>query len=144
MHSSSHEQRLEKTTKSKCRGKTVMLIDERTMSQAEHTGLFFKAANGTTFIGSATAGANGDGASFWVPGGLRLSFTGQEPRWPDGRQLQRIGLQPDILVHPTIEGIRAGRDEVLEKAVEFLSKQWWAPRWSSLPVLDAACKKVTA
>ena len=27
------------------------------MSQAEHTGLFFEAANGTKFIGSQTAGA---------------------------------------------------------------------------------------
>ena len=37
-----------------------MLVDERTISQAEHTGLFFEAANGTTFIGSQTMGANGD------------------------------------------------------------------------------------
>jgi C-terminal processing protease CtpA/Prc len=121
-YSALSEQRLEKTTKSKYNGKTVMLIDERTMSQAEHTGLFFKAANGTIFIGSPTAGANGDTTSFLVPGGIRISFSGQEVRWPDGRQLQRVGLQPDVEVHPTIEGIRAGRDEVLEKAVEFLSK----------------------
>ena len=36
------------------RGRTVMLIDERAISQSEHTGLFFEAANGTTFIGSPT------------------------------------------------------------------------------------------
>ena len=35
---------------------TVMLIDERTISQAEHTGLFLEAANGTKFIGSPTTG----------------------------------------------------------------------------------------
>ena len=35
---------------------TVMLIDERTLSQAEHTGLFLEAANRTKFIGSPTAG----------------------------------------------------------------------------------------
>jgi hypothetical protein len=53
-------QRLPRTDKFRYHGKTVLLIDERTMSQAEHTGLFFEAANGTQFIGSPTAGANGD------------------------------------------------------------------------------------
>src|SRR5262249_31141284 len=44
----------------KYKGKTVTLIDERAISQAEHTGLFLEAACGTTFVGSPTAGANGD------------------------------------------------------------------------------------
>jgi C-terminal processing protease CtpA/Prc len=99
---------------------TVMLIDDRAISQAEHTGLFFKAANGTTFIGSPTMGANGDVTTLVLPGNLRVSFTGHDVRWPDGRQLQRVGLQPDVEVRPTIAGVRAGRDEVLERAVEWL------------------------
>jgi C-terminal processing protease CtpA/Prc len=99
---------------------TVMLIDERAISQAEHTGLFFKAANGTTFIGSPTMGANGDVTTMVLPGNLRVSFTGHDVRWPDGKQLQRVGLQPDVAVRPTIAGVRAGRDEVLERAVEWL------------------------
>ena len=96
---------------------TVMLIDERAISQSEHTGLFFKAANGTTFVGSGTTGANGDVTVMVLPGGLRVTFTGHEVRWPDGRQLQRIGLVPDVVVTPTIAGIRAGKDEVLDRAV---------------------------
>jgi len=36
----------------------------------------------------------------------------------DRRPTQPIGIVPDIIVHPTIEGIRAGRDEVLEAALE--------------------------
>jgi C-terminal processing protease CtpA/Prc len=99
---------------------TVMLIDDRAISQAEHTGLFFKSANGTTFIGSPTMGANGDVTTLVLPGNLRVSFTGHDVRWPDGRQLQRVGLQPDVEVRPTIAGVRAGRDEVLERAVEWL------------------------
>jgi C-terminal processing protease CtpA/Prc len=99
---------------------TVMLIDERTISQAEHTGLFFEAANGTKFIGSPTTGANGDVTVIALPGGVTMSFTGQAVRHADGRQLQRIGLAPDVLVRPTIAGVRAGRDEVLERAVRYL------------------------
>lgn len=103
------------------KGKTLMLIDERTQSQAEHTGLFFEAANGTEFIGSPTAGANGDVTNFLVPGNITLGFSGHDVRHADGRQLQQLGLQPKIPVKPTIKGIRAGKDEVLEAAIKYLS-----------------------
>ena len=43
-------------------------------------------------------------------------------RWPDGKQFQRVGLVPEIEVKPTIAGIRAGRDEVLERAVAFIQR----------------------
>jgi C-terminal processing protease CtpA/Prc len=105
------------------KGPTVLLIDERTQSQAEHTGLWLKAANGTIWIGSASAGANGDITTLVVPGGITLTFTGQAVLHPDGRQLQRIGLTPDVEVHPTIAGVRAGRDEVLEAALATIDKR---------------------
>ncbi|WP_309897163.1 S41 family peptidase [Archangium sp.] len=102
------------------RGKTVMLIDERAISQSEHSGLFFEAANGTTFIGSPSAGANGDITDVVLPGGLSVVFTGHDVRHVDGRQLQRVGLRPQVHVRPTLAGVQAGRDEVLERALEFL------------------------
>jgi len=106
----------------KYKGKTVMLIDERTISQAEHTGLLLQAANKTKFVGSPTAGANGDVTNFVVPGGISIGFSGHDVRMASGGQLQRNGLQPDVLVVPTLNGIRHGRDEVLEKAVEYLTQ----------------------
>ncbi len=115
-------QRLPHSEQWKYKGKTVMLIDERTISQAEHTGLFFEAANGTKFVGSHTMGANGDVTNFYVPGGMLIHFTGQSVKHADGRQLQRLGLVPDVEAKPTIQGIRSGRDEVLEKALEFIAK----------------------
>ena len=104
------------------KGKTVMLIDERTISQAEHTGLFFEVANKTQFIGTPSAGANGDVTNFVVPGGVTINFSGHDVRHANGGKLQRLGLQPTVTVAPTIDGIRQGRDEVLEKAIEYLSK----------------------
>ena len=109
-------------------GKTVMLIDERTISQAEHTGLFFEAANGTKFIGSPTQGANGDVTNLSLPGGIYVSFSGQGVWHADGRQLQRIGLQPDVEVRPSLSGIRAGKDEVLDRAVEYVLHASPSPR----------------
>lgn len=102
------------------RGKTVMLIDERAISQSEHSGLFFEAANGTTFIGSPSAGANGDVTNLVLPGGISMTFTGHDVRHLDGRQLQRVGLRPQVFVRPTLGGLQSGRDEVLDKALEFL------------------------
>lgn len=102
------------------RGRTLMLIDDRAISQSEHTGLFFEVANGTAFVGSPSAGANGDVTSTTVPGGITIGFTGHDVRHADGRQLQRVGLQPDVPVEPTLAGLRAGRDEVLDRALRYL------------------------
>jgi C-terminal processing protease CtpA/Prc len=115
------EQQLPKSEKPVYRGKVVVLIDDRAISQSEHSCLFFEAANGATFIGSTTAGANGDVTTFPLPGDLNVYFTGHDIRHADGRQLQRVGIQPDISVEPTIEGLRAGRDEVLDRAIQFIN-----------------------
>lgn len=102
------------------RGKVAVLIDARAMSLAEHTCLYFDTAADATFIGSPTAGTNGDVTNTVLPGDVEFAFTGLAVRHADGRQLQRIGVLPHVRVEPTIAGIRAGRDEVLERAVEFL------------------------
>ena len=38
-------------------------------------------------------------------------------------KVTRIGIVPDIEVHPTIEGIRQGKDELLEKAIEIIVEE---------------------
>lgn len=113
-------QPLPKTDKPLYEGETVMLIDQRAISQSEHTALGFREAAGTLFVGTRTAGANGDTTSLVLPGDLEVFFTGHDVRHADGSQLQRVGIQPDVEVAPTVEGFRAGRDEVLERGVEAL------------------------
>ena len=105
------------------KGKVVVLINEDAISQAEHTCLFFEAATDVTFIGTPTAGANGDVTFMVLPGNLTVSFSGHDVRHADGRQLQRVGIQPTIKVAPTIRGLVDGRDEILEAAVKFLQGQ---------------------
>jgi C-terminal processing protease CtpA/Prc len=103
------------------KGKMVMLIDENAQSQSEHTALFFEAATDLTLIGTPTAGANGDVTRMVLPGNLTVSFSGHDVRHADGRQLQRLGIQPHIKVAPTIRGLFVeNRDEVLEAAIKFL------------------------
>jgi C-terminal processing protease CtpA/Prc len=103
-------------------GKIVVLIHGSTQSAAEHTCLGLETVADVTFIGSPTSGANGNITYAVVPGNIVLRFTGMGVRHGDGRRLQRTGIQPHIRVEPTIEGIRNGRDEILEKAVGFLKK----------------------
>jgi C-terminal processing protease CtpA/Prc len=107
------------------KGRIVMLIDERAVSQSEHTALFFEAARpDITFIGTPTNGANGDVTSLVLPGNIVVGFTGHNVRHADGRQLQRVGIQPHLKVAPTIRGaLIEGRDEVLEAAVKFLQEK---------------------
>ena len=107
----------------KYNGSVVVLINERAISQAEHTCLFLEAMTHAKFIGTPTNGANGDVTSVTLPGDIRVYFTGHGVRHGDGRQLQRVGIQPDVRVEPTIEGIRSGRDEVMEAAVKYLQSQ---------------------
>jgi C-terminal processing protease CtpA/Prc len=102
------------------KGKVVVLINEDAISQAEHTCMFFEAATDVTFIGMPTAGANGDVTVMVLPGNLTVSFSGHDVRHADGRQLQRLGIQPTLKVAPTIRGLVEGRDEILEAAINFL------------------------
>lgn len=99
-------------------GKVIILINEQTQSHAEFTVMALETANNVTVIGSQTAGADGNVSRIELVGGFKTMITGIGIFYPDGRETQRIGIVPDIEISPTIEGIRAGRDEVLEKAIE--------------------------
>ncbi|MCD4848207.1 MAG: hypothetical protein K8R76_08455, partial [Candidatus Aegiribacteria sp.] len=58
-----------------------------------------------------------------LPGGVNTFFTGLGVYNPDRSETQRVGIIPDIEVRPTIEGLQAGRDEVLEAALEWLHSE---------------------
>jgi C-terminal processing protease CtpA/Prc len=74
-------------------------------------------------VGTPSTGALGEGSNFMVPGGLGIGLTGTSVTFADGTQVQKVGIQPDIVVAPTLAGVRAGRDEVLERAIAFLLDQ---------------------
>jgi carboxyl-terminal processing protease len=102
------------------RGRVAILVDERTQSHAEFSVMALRTSPENKVIGSQTAGADGNVTPFVLPGGVRTVFTGLGVYYPDGRPTQRIGIVPDIEVRPTLSGVRAGRDEVLERALEYI------------------------
>nr|WP_320023177.1 S41 family peptidase [uncultured Draconibacterium sp.] len=101
-------------------GKLVVLVNELSQSQAEYTAMAFKAGDNTTIVGSTTAGADGNVSMIMLPGGLRTMISGIGVYYPDGKETQRIGIVPDIEVEPTISGIKNGKDELIEKAIEII------------------------
>jgi len=101
-------------------GKLVVIVNEATISQAEYTAMAFRAGDNTTIIGSQTQGADGNVSLIPLPGGIKAGISGIGIYYPDGRETQRVGIVPDIEVKPTIEAIREGRDEFLEKALEII------------------------
>ena len=52
-----------------------------------------------------------------------FSFSSVGVTTPEGQPVQRTGLAPDIEVYPTIEGIKEGRDELMEAAVDYILSQ---------------------
>jgi C-terminal processing protease CtpA/Prc len=110
------------------KGKVVILVNENTQSSAEFHSMAFRTAPNATVLGSTTAGADGNVTNFfYLPGGLFTRFSGIGVWYPDNTETQRVGIVPDIEMKRTVKGIKEGRDELVEKAVEVInsnSKQY--------------------
>jgi C-terminal processing protease CtpA/Prc len=102
------------------RGKVIILVNETTQSSAEYHAMALRATPCAMVVGSTTAGADGNVSQFYLPGGLSTMISGIGVYYPDGRETQRVGIVPDVEVCPTIPGIKAGRDEVLERAIQLI------------------------
>ena len=93
---------------------------ELSQSQSEYTAMAFRAGDNTSIIGSTTAGADGNVSAILLPGGLRTMISGIGVYYPNGEETQRVGIIPDVVVKPTIKGIKEGKDELLQKAIELI------------------------
>jgi hypothetical protein len=101
-------------------GKVIILVDETSQSQAEYTAMALMAMPNSVVVGSTTAGADGNVSSIPLPGQLNTMISGLGVFYPDHRPTQRVGIVPNVVVRPTIQGIAAGRDEVLDTATRLI------------------------
>jgi hypothetical protein len=97
--------------------KIVGLVDGRAMSAVETLLQMFCEGNLGVLVGETSGGTNGNVAYVEVPGEFTLRFTGIRAGRPDGSTVQGHGFKPDHEVHPTLDGVRAGRDEILEAGI---------------------------
>jgi len=114
----SYEWMLENATPHLGDKQIIFITDGRAISYAESFMGYIEGYGLGTIVGQPTAGTNGNINPFKLSGGYGLSWTGMRVTKHDGSQHHAIGITPDIYVSKTIEGIKAGKDEFLEKAVE--------------------------
>ena len=102
-------------------GKIVFLTDERAISYAESVMGYVADRKLGTIVGSTTAGTNGNVATFVVPSGFIVAFTGMRVTGHDGRTPHHlVGVRPDIPVLPTLAAVKNGRDEALDRALALI------------------------
>lgn len=106
------------------KGKVVVIVNSTSQSQAEYTTMAFQSSPNVKVIGSTTAGADGNVSYIVLPGGLNTMISGIGVFYPNGKPTQRVGVRIDEVIYPTINGIKEGKDELLEKAIETLNKGW--------------------
>lgn len=102
------------------KGKVIFLANSNTMSQAEITIMALRHALHPVVIGTETAGAFGDVSRLPLPGGLEVYFSGLGYYYPNGKMIQQIGILPDIKVEPTLKSMLLGKDEIMERALEYI------------------------
>lgn len=103
-------------------GKIVYLINKNVISYGESVMGIVEHYELAEIVGETTAGTNGGVNSFTLPGGYNIWWTGMRVVKHDYSQHHLVGIEPTIPVERTVEGVRAGRDEYLEKALEIINE----------------------
>jgi C-terminal processing protease CtpA/Prc len=95
----------------------IALTDGRAVSAMETVLQMFQVNRLGVIVGEPSAGTNGNVGWLSVPGGFTIRFSGLRAAYADGSTVQGRGIVPERIVHPTLDGTRAGRDEILEAAL---------------------------
>jgi len=98
--------------------KKAFITDGRAISYAESCMGIVEYYKLGEIVGGPTAGTNGNVNPFTLPGGYRLVWAGMKVLKHDGSQHHGVGISPTIPVSRTRGGVAAGRDELLERAVQ--------------------------
>jgi C-terminal processing protease CtpA/Prc len=100
----------------------VFITDGRAISYAESVMGIVEAYRLGEIVGDATAGTNGNVNPLPLPGDYSLGWTGMRVLKHDGSQHHGVGIRPTIPVERTRAAVAAGRDELLEKALEVVTR----------------------
>jgi C-terminal processing protease CtpA/Prc len=100
--------------------KKAFLIDGRAISYAESCMGIVEAYHLAELVGGPTAGTNGNVNPLSLPGGYRVTWTGMKVIKHDGSRHHGVGIAPTVPVSRTLAGVAAGRDEILERAVQIV------------------------
>ncbi len=104
-------------------GRVAFLADARTIQNSERMLETVEAYRWGEIVGAASGGNVGNPNWSNLPGGWTVYWTGRRALKHDGKTLlNRTGIRPTVPAARTLQGIAAGRDEVVERAVEIVSR----------------------
>lgn len=103
-------------------GKMVFITNGSAISYAESCMAIVAEYELGEIIGSPTAGANGNINPFSLPDGYRVVWTGMRVVNHDDSQHHVRGVAVTKPMKPTIDGIRDGRDELLQAAIQSIGE----------------------
>lgn len=101
-------------------GNKVFLINKNTISWGEDIMGIVEHYKLGEIVGETSAGTSGTANGFTLPGGYKVSWTAMRVVKHDYSQHHLVGIKPTVPVERTIEGVHAGRDEYLEKALKLI------------------------
>ena len=100
------------------KSKSILINDPSIVSYGEVLTDIIDHYNLAITVGKQTAGCNGNANCINLPCGYQVMWTGMKVMKHDGSQLYLKGFEPDYPVSKTLQAVREGRDEYLEKALE--------------------------
>ncbi len=102
--------------------KVAFLAGGGTMSYGESLLDIIDAYRLGVIVGATSAGTNGTAVETKLPGGFAITWTGMRVRRRDGAGLFGVGIPPNVRAAPTVAGLAADRDEVLDAAIREITR----------------------
>ena len=104
------------------RGKVAVLIDEGSSSASEVFAALLQERSRATVLGRTSYGGVLISTMVKLPTGGVLQYPHSDMTTPNGRRIEGRGVVPDIVVDLKRADLLAGRDTVLERAIEAVGR----------------------
>lgn len=102
-------------------GEIIILVDEKTRGTGESTIMALEQFPKSTIVGRPTVGASGSRTSTTLPAHLIASFSASGRHYADFSTPHGKGIKLDLEAPLTLNGIQAGKDEILDQAMNFVN-----------------------
>jgi C-terminal processing protease CtpA/Prc len=99
-------------------GKLAFLADGRSLHYSETLLEMVASSRWAEIVGEPSGGDDGSLDGSFLPGGWKVSWSGQRTLRQDGSPFHGVGVPPTVPAHRTLRGIAAGRDEVVERGLD--------------------------
>jgi carboxyl-terminal processing protease len=103
-------------------GRLMLLTDRICSCGCEDFVMPFKYSKRATLVGETTAGTFSLTRHVDYENGMILNISAIHHTFPDGSQFEGIGIAPDVPVDMTPDDWKAGRDPVLQKALDLAQR----------------------